>query len=47
VAEIADARGVSVHTVKTPLKLILEKTQSSRQMDLSRLQRLLAVRRPS
>jgi DNA-binding CsgD family transcriptional regulator len=47
VAEIADARGVSVHTVKTQLKLILEKTQSSRQMDLSRLQRLLAVRRPS
>jgi DNA-binding CsgD family transcriptional regulator len=44
VAEIAEQRGASTHTVKTQMKLIYEKTQSNRQVDLARLQRLFAVR---
>ncbi len=41
VAEIADKRGASVLTVRTQLRSILEKTQSSRQADLFKLNGLL------
>lgn len=41
VAEIADKRGASVLTVRTQLRSILEKTQSSRQADLFKLTGLL------
>jgi DNA-binding CsgD family transcriptional regulator len=44
VKEIADQRGTSEQTVRTQIKLILEKTQSARQVDLLRLQRLFAAR---
>ena len=35
--DIARSRGVSVHTVRTQIRTILEKTQSTRQADLFRL----------
>ncbi|WP_372781411.1 helix-turn-helix transcriptional regulator [Phenylobacterium sp.] len=44
VAQIAEQRGASAHTIKTQMKVIYEKTQSNRQVDLARLQRLFAVR---
>ena len=44
VKEIADERGTSEQTVRTQIKLILEKTQSTRQVDLLRLQRLFAAK---
>jgi DNA-binding CsgD family transcriptional regulator len=44
VREIADQRGTSEQTVRTQIKLILEKTQSARQVDLLRLQRLFAAK---
>ncbi|MDB5432934.1 MAG: helix-turn-helix transcriptional regulator [Caulobacter sp.] len=44
VKQIADTRGTSEQTVRTQIKLILEKTQSTRQVDLLRLQRLFAAR---
>jgi DNA-binding CsgD family transcriptional regulator/PAS domain-containing protein len=44
VREIADERGTSEQTVRTQIKLILEKTQSARQVDLLRLQRLFAAK---
>ena len=42
--QIAEERGVSLHTVRTQIKLILEKTQSTNQIDLVRLHKLFAVR---
>ncbi len=44
VKQIAETRGTSEQTVRTQIKLILEKTQSTRQVDLLRLQRLFAAR---
>ena len=43
VREIARARGTSEQTVRTQIKLIMEKTQSARQGDLMRLHRLVSA----
>ena len=44
VQEIATLRGVSIATIRTQVKVVLEKTQSSGQADLFRLQGLLQAR---
>lgn len=43
VAELARRRNVSLHTVRTQVKLILEKTQSPRQASLGRLEALFSL----